>query len=158
MTKSRFKKALDPPALDMGTEQTRKRLKPDPIVSAAQKWRKANMRDAPALEASAREIRRIYQMVASGQLVRATDLSEVKTHGIHVNEWLAQRRRDLYIPWSKLVGQGMDIFVDWQIMDVPLIQCDRKLRKRNGYTSDLVERSLTLYSVMSGVIKKDPRL
>ena len=49
MTKSRSKKVLDPPALDMGTEQTRKRLRPDPIVSAAQKWRKANMRDAPAL-------------------------------------------------------------------------------------------------------------
>ena len=96
MTKSRFKKALDPPALDMGTEQTRKRLKPDPIVSAAQKWRKANMRDAPALEASAREIRRIYQMVASGQLVRATDLSETKTHGVHVNEVSPTAERSIY--------------------------------------------------------------
>ena len=158
MTKSRFKQSLDPPPMDMGTEQTRKRLRADPVVTAARKWRKNRVRDSLALESSAREIRRIYQMVASGQLVRARDLVSVKTHGTPINEWLAQRRRDVYLPWSKSMGKDMSVFVDWLIIEIPLFECDRKLRKRNGYTSDLIERALTLYSVMSGAIKKDPRL
>ena len=161
MTKSRSereKKLNLETAIDMGTEQTRKRLKVDPVVSMAQGWRVRGFRDGPQLESAAREIRRIYIMVAGGMMPKAVDLSSVKGASVPISEWLAQRRRDIYIPFCQEIGADFGIIVSWLIDEVPLSEIDRAKRKRNGYASELIVRHLTRYCVLSGTIKNTPTI
>jgi hypothetical protein len=97
-------------------------------------------------------------MVAGGMMSKASDLTRVRGASIPISEWLAQRRRDIYIPFSNEIGADFGLIVSWLIEEVPLSELDRAKRKRNGYASELIVRHLTRYCVLSGTIKNTPTI
>ena len=125
-------------AIDLGTEQTRARLKQCPVDHMAQTWGR-NFRDINEIERAAREVRRIYLMVAGGLMPKAIDLNnQVKSSNTPLPEWLAMRRRDIYIPWAKEIDWRYGIVISWLIDEVPLVMLDKRISKRKGTCRDLL--------------------
>lgn len=139
---------------DMGTEQTRAKLRPDPVDELAAYWRRREYREAGELEDAAREIRRIYNMTVEGMMPRAVDMHAVRGAPKPMPEWLAQAKRDRYNPWAKEMGADgrLSLVVDWLIQEVPLAQIDKDRKQRNGRASEIVVQALTRYAEIAGWI------
>ena len=145
-------------AVDLGTEQTRARLKQCPVDHMAQTWGR-NFRDINEIERAAREVRRIYLMIAGGLMPKAIDLNnQVKSSNTPLPEWLAMRRRDIYIPWAKEIDWRYGIVISWLIDEVPLVMLDKRLSKRKGTCRDLLTHCLTRYATISGNLKNTPTI
>lgn len=151
MAKKKQKKVPDK---DLGTPQTRAKLRPDPVQELYNIWLKKGYRDASALQESAIEIRQIFMLVSGGLFARATDWSGVRTGGAPLPEWLAAKRREVYLPWTREMDDRMiSVLMAWLIDEKPLGQIDRDLKQKNGRASTQVVTALTRYAFMSGRIR-----
>ena len=144
---------------DEGTEQTRKRLKMDPVDFMVAHWGK-KYRDITALEAAAREIRRLFAYTTSGLTPRAVDLNIVATGASQpMPEWLAIKRRDIYIPWAQACKvERFNILIKWLVDEKTLAQCDKEANKRKGFSKEVVVYCLTDYAQRSGNIRRLPSI
>ena len=139
--------------IDLGTEQTRKRLRPDPIQSMASTWGR-NYRDIMALEAAAREIRRIFVMQTSALHPKAVDMSHVPGASIPLPEWLATRRRSIYNPWAAEIGTDkFNVVIHYLVDEYSLEQLDKSIRKRKGTAKRILVHCLTKYAQLTGSIR-----
>lgn len=146
-----------PSEVDLGTPETRKKLRADPVSYMANNWGK-NYRDITALEMACREIRRIFMMEVPLQ-PRAVDLSAVKGASIPLPLWLSIKRRDIYIPWTKDIGpEKFNILIKWLIDEVNLSELDRITNKRKGTSKDIIVHCLTRYGILSGNIRNAPTI
>jgi len=153
------KRAPKADAVDSGTEQTRKRLRPDPVDEMAAVWRRQGRRDAGELEDAAREIRRIYTALVAGLMPRAVDMNGVRGAASPMPEWIAIATRDRYAPWRRQMGASrLSLVIDWLVDEVPLRQIDRDRRQRNGWAADVVLEALTRYAEIAGWLGRVVRL
>jgi len=152
MAKKKQKKVPDK---DLGTAETRARVRPDPVQELYNIWLRKGYRDASALQESAIEIRQIFMIVSGGLFARATDWSgSIRGSGSPLPEWLLIKRRDVYLPWTRDINdRSMSVLMAWLIDERPLNQIDRDLRQKNGKASTQVVTALTRYAAMSGRIK-----
>lgn len=155
MARSKAKKrkvTVEREAYDHGTEQTRQRLRRDPVDELAAQWRNREVREAGELESAAREIRSIYTATVIGMMPKAVDMNGVRGKGEPMPEWLAQAKSDRYNPWAKEMGEQGSLFlvIDWLIEEVPLSAIDATRRQRNGLASEVVVHSLTRYAQIAG--------
>lgn len=150
--KKRTKPIVEREAFDPGTEQTRARLRRDPVDEMAAHWRNREMREAGELENAAREIRRIYTATVAGLMPKAVDMHGVRGRGESMPEWLAQAKRDRYDPWAKEMGDGLvlPLVLDWLIEEVPLVKIDGIRKQRKGRAAEVVVHSLTRYAQIAG--------
>ena len=141
-----------PSEVDLGTPETRKKLRADPVSYMANNWGK-NYRDM-----ACREIRRIFMMEVPLQ-PRAVDLSAVKGASIPLPLWLSIKRRDIYVPWTKDIGrEKFNILIKWLIDEVNLSELDRITNKRKGTSKVVIVHCLTRYGVLSGNIRNSPTI
>ena len=146
-----------PSEVDLGTPETRKKLRADPVSYMANNWGKS-YRDILALEMACREIRRIFMMEVPLQ-PRAVDLSAVKGASIPLPLWLSIKRRDIYVPWTKDIGpERFNILIKWLIDEVNLSDLDRITNKRKGTSKDIIVHCLTRYGILSGNIRNTPTI
>ncbi len=144
--------------VDLGTPQTRKKLRLDPVDYMARVWGK-KYRDIVAIEASAREIRKIYLMELHGLFPKAVDLSSVRGSSISMSEYLAIKRRDNYLPWVRKVGSWrFNVLLYWLIDELNLTEIDKRIRKRKGTAKEIILLCLVEYGKISGNIKSSPSL
>ena len=139
--------------VDLGTEQTRKRLRPDPIQSMASTWGR-NYRDIMALEAAAREIRQIFVLQTSALHPKAINMNHVKGATIPLPEWLATRRRSGYNPWAAEIGtNNFNVCIHYLVDEYSLEQIDKSIRKRKGTAKRMLVHCLTRYAQLTGSIR-----
>lgn len=140
--------------VDLGTEQTRQRLRRDPVAEMAARWRDREVREAGEMETAAREIRRIYTATVAGLMPKAVDMNGVRGVGDPMPVWLAQAKRDRYDPWAKEMSavQDLPLVMDWLIDEVPLTVIDASRRQRKGSASTTVTHALTRYAQIAGWI------
>lgn len=151
---ARAKKAKQVPreTVDLGTEQTRQRLRRDPVSEMAARWRDREVREAGELESAAREIRRIYTATVAGLMPKAVDMNGVRSSGEPMPAWLAQAKRDRYDPWAKemSVSHDLPLVMDWLIEEFPLTVIDANRRQRKGRAAETVTNALTRYAQIAG--------
>lgn len=152
-SKAKAKQVLRETA-DLGTEQTRQRLRRDPVSEMASKWRDREVREAGELESAAREIRRIYTATVAGLMPKAVDMNGVRSAGEPMPAWLAQAKRDRYDPWAKEMGDALilSLVFDWLIDEIPMIAIDAQRRQRKGSAAKAVRHALTRYAEIAGWI------
>lgn len=141
--------------IDHGTEETRAKLRQDPVSEMAEIWRRRSFRDAAELEDAAREIRRIYNATVSGLMCRAVDWKGVRGAATPAPEWLVIAKRDRYDKVANEQGPtgNWAVLIDWLIDEIPLRQIDRERNRRNGWSSDVVVHCLTRYAQIAGWIR-----
>ena len=139
---------------DEGTEQTRARVRLDPVVRMATIWAR-NHPEIVALENAARELRRLFVMETAFLGARAVDLSAVRAAGaVPLPEWLSQRRRDYYIPWADKVGpETFNVIVNYFVDEISLDDIDRNRRKRKGTAKGVILDGLQLYAEYIGAVR-----
>ena len=152
------KRQEKPSEVDLGTPETRKKLRLDPVDYMARVWGK-KYRDIVAIEAAAREIRKIYMMELHGLFPKAVDLSSVRGSSIAMSEYLAMKRRDNYLPWIRKIGSWrFNVLLYWLIEEMNLAEIDKRIRRRKGTAKETILLSLVEYGKISGNIKSSPSL
>lgn len=144
--------------IDRGTDQTRERLKSDPIDYMVRNWGK-NYRDINQIEQAAREIRRMFMLAASGLIPKATNWQRTGSPSVMpALEWAYLRRKDIYLPWAKEIGWKHSIVMLFLIDEMPLSKIDKRMGKRKGTAKDIIIHCFTRYAQISGNLNKMPTI
>ena len=145
--------------VDLGTEQTRKRVRSDPIDYMVRNWGK-NYRDISQIEYAARDIRRMFMLAAGGLIPRATNWqrSTGAPTALPALEWAYLRRRAIYLPWVREIGWKHSIVMLFLIDEMPLSKIDKRMGKRKGTAKDIIIHCFTRYAQISGNLTRMPTI
>ena len=153
MKKKKEKKEKLP--VDLGTPETREKLRPDPLAIQTDIWKRSvGSEDAIELQQSASEVRRLFNLTTAGLTPRAVDLSSVRGLSNDAPEWLAIRKVDIYNPWATRQREKLPVIFRWLIDEESFKSIDASKGWRKGKASEMVLDALYDYAYASGRLKR----
>lgn len=154
MAKSKKAKRAAVDIVDGGTEQTRQRLRGDPVDEMAAVWRRTRHPAAQEMENAAREIRRVYQANTRAVMAKIGNLTGIRGSAANAQspDRLAIAYSDRYKPWADEMGRigVLAVVIDWLHEEKPFQDIDRERRQRKGTAAKTIERALWQYCLMAG--------
>ena len=137
--------------LDLGTVQTRKRLRQSSLSKSIQAgWCSSDM------ERAAREIEDIWHADMGRSMIKISSMERVDcSTGDDMPDRLKEPYSGRYLPWCRFLGKHFEtpifgIVIDWTVWDCGLEELDRKHKKRNGFSKQRVKAGLKLYANLAG--------
>jgi len=138
---------------DQATPQTRKRLSEGTLARLISDGSLSST--GPEMIA-VEEISKCY-MAATAEMGWATGSMErvSKSGSTYESEYMVQLRQDKYLPWRKKVGEAAaNSTTDIAVWGFTARELDRRYRRRNGTTKDMLIWALRQYAVIAQIVPR----